>query len=159
MIHFMTLVTTLALTLLAFGACDDESSVSPREPTPTAIAVTEIESLVDKLRDAGMTVEIDSEAEEFFFSVNGTVLLVDTGTVTVFEYVDQASADADAAIISEDGTNVAVPANGSVLATSLFWVSTPHFYLKEKLIVLYVGDDAALIAALEAALGPQFAGG
>lgn len=38
-------------------------------------------------------------------------------------------------------------------------MATPHFYRSGNVIALYVGDDAATLAALERALGPQFAGG
>jgi len=34
----------------------------------------------------------------------------------------------------------------------------PHFYYKEKIIVLYVGDDPAIEELLESVLGSQFAG-
>ena len=40
----------------------------------------------------------------------------------------------------------------------MMWVATPHFYKASGLIVLYVGDNTAVIDVLEAALGPQFAG-
>jgi len=38
------------------------------------------------------------------------------------------------------------------------WVDVPHFYLKERIIVLYVGDDPAIEELLESVLGSQFAG-
>ncbi len=38
------------------------------------------------------------------------------------------------------------------------WVAPPHFYKKEKLIVLYVGDDNNVLDILEGVLGTQFAG-
>ncbi|HXV96774.1 MAG TPA: hypothetical protein VEC93_00010 [Anaerolineae bacterium] len=41
---------------------------------------------------------------------------------------------------------------------SLSNVAVPHFYKTGKLIVLCVGDKQTTIAALETALGPQFAG-
>ena len=69
----------------------------------------------------------------------------------MFEYADTTTADAEAAQVSPDGRSV---------GTSLIsWVATPHFYKKVKLIVLYVGEDVAVIDALEAVLGPQFSGG
>ncbi len=50
-------------------------------------------------------------------------------------------------------------AGGSSIGTTMVtWVAAPHFYKSGRLIVLCVGDDAGVIAALEAALGAQFAG-
>jgi hypothetical protein len=38
------------------------------------------------------------------------------------------------------------------------WISAPHFFRGNRLIVLYVGTDAGVIAPLQRLLGPQFAG-
>ena len=38
------------------------------------------------------------------------------------------------------------------------WIGPPHFYLAERLIVLYIGEDQSVIELLETVLGPQFAG-
>ncbi|MGL5036280.1 MAG: hypothetical protein ACRC6F_00770 [Aeromonas sp.] len=38
------------------------------------------------------------------------------------------------------------------------WKSTPHFYYKEKIIVLYEGDTQSIINTLNKLLGSQFAG-
>ena len=127
-----------------------QGSPSPTEPSPTAPSVTDLTSLVDNLRAAGLKVEVNGEDNEFFFSVRGTILLVDDGAVKVFEYGNAGSADADAARISPDGFTVEVPSDGETAVTDIFWVSSPHFYKKRKLIVLYVGDDADLIGAVEA---------
>ncbi|NIM93557.1 MAG: hypothetical protein GTO18_07580 [Anaerolineales bacterium] len=39
-----------------------------------------------------------------------------------------------------------------------FWVGAPHFFRSGKLVVLYLGSGESLLNALEAVLGPQFAG-
>ena len=39
------------------------------------------------------------------------------------------------------------------------WMATPHFFKSGKLIVLYLGDDVAVMTLLTGLLGPQFAGG
>jgi hypothetical protein len=38
------------------------------------------------------------------------------------------------------------------------WVAPPHFFLKGRVLVLYVGSDPAVLAALRAVLGAQVAG-
>jgi hypothetical protein len=53
-----------------------------------------------------------------------------------------------------------VSSNGMTIGTSKpSWLSTPHFYKTDKLIVLYVGDDQTILRILQSALGKQFAGG
>lgn len=70
--------------------------------------------------------------------------------VQVFQYSNAAAMDAQAALVSLDGSAVGT--------TKLHWVGAPHFYKKGKLLVLYVGDHDKVLKALEAVLGPQFAG-
>jgi hypothetical protein len=70
--------------------------------------------------------------------------------VQVFEYSDQSTTEAEAALISPDGSSI---------GTSLpFWVAPPHFYKAGRIIVLYVGESKAVTDVLESVLGPQFAG-
>ena len=83
-------------------------------------------------------------------TVKGQVIKVNGEDVQVFEYTDAAAAKVEAAIVSPDG--------GSIGTSMVTWVAAPHFYKTGKLIVLYVGDNQTTIAALETALGPQFAG-
>lgn len=70
--------------------------------------------------------------------------------VQVFQYADAAATDAQAALVSRDGSKVGT--------TNIHWVAPPHFYKNGKIIVLYVGDDRQVLRTLEAVLGPPFAG-
>ncbi len=70
--------------------------------------------------------------------------------VQVFQYFHAAAADAQAALVSPDGSAVGT--------SKLHWVGPPHFYKKEKLLVLYVGDNDKVLKTLEAVLDRQFAG-
>ena len=109
-----------------------------------------IKCLIDNLRAASATVEPKGEVSQAFFSVKGQVMSVNGGEVQVFEYVDESATEADAALISPDG--------GSIGTSMVTWVAAPHFYKIGKLIVLYVGNDSAVMKVLESVLGPQFAG-
>ena len=114
--------------------------------------ITDFASLTDNLQAAGATVRPSGELPFPFFSVKAQVIIVnEEHPVMVFEYADEASADAEAALISPDGSSIgtAKPA----------WGSTPHFYKAGRLIVLYVGDNNNMIELLESLLGSQFAGG
>jgi hypothetical protein len=107
-------------------------------------------SLIDNLRAAGVTVEPVGEISQPFFSVKGQIIKVNGEDVQVFEYATEAEAEAEAATVSSDG--------GSIGTSMVSWIASPHFYKTGKLITLYVGDNQSAIAALEIALGPQFAG-
>jgi len=106
-------------------------------------------SLIDNLR-ANASVNPEGEIEQPFFSVTGFSIQVNGTSVQVFEYTTAENAVADASLVSIDGSRI---------GTSMpLWVGDPHFYFKEKIIVLYVGDDPAIEELLESVLGPQFAG-
>ncbi len=126
----------------------------PPSPQPPVVShggpVTDYVSLIDNLRAAGATVEPAGDISQPFFSVKGNAITVNGGDVQVFEYADAATADAEAALISPDGSSIGT--------TMVSWVAAPHFYKTGRLIVLYVGDNASVLNALEGVLGPQFAG-
>ncbi len=106
-------------------------------------------SLIDNLR-VNATVNPEGEIEQPFFSVTGFSIQVNGASIQVFEYNSAEDAEADASLVSPDGSSI---------GTSMpFWVDVPHFYYKEKIIVLYVGDDPAIEELLESVLESQFAG-
>jgi len=109
------------------------------------------QTLIQRLRATGATVEPSGEVEQPFFAVQGRIILVNGAPVQVFEYSDAASASRDAAKVSPDGSEF-----GTAIVT---WVGTPHFYTAGRLIVLYVGDDKAVTAPLEAVLGALYLDG
>lgn len=141
------------------GTQDTPIPSSTGEPaganTQTPIAshggpVKDYVSFIDKLRALGATVNPVGESSQSFFSVKGYRIAVNGADVQVFEYADSAAVGADVAKISPDGISV---------GTSMVdWVGTPHFFKADKIVVLYVGDDSALLNILDQALGKQFAG-
>jgi hypothetical protein len=75
--------------------------------------------------------------------------------VQAFEYPDTATALADAERFSPDGAWF----DGKGTPTLVNWIATPHLYRSDKLLVVYVGDDAETLDILERTLGHEFAGG
>jgi major membrane immunogen (membrane-anchored lipoprotein) len=119
----------------------------------TTEQVQDYDSFVDNLRAAGATVEHETLPQvivQDFFSVTGQVFKVNGEEVQLFEYNNQSEAEAAAAFVSPDGSSV---------GTSMpFWMAPPHFYKDGRIIVLYVGENAAVMEILDKVLGPQFAG-
>lgn len=113
-------------------------------------------SLVDNLRAKGMTVMPVQSVKQPFLSVEGTTLSLSgqgiTGTASVqsYDYPNARAAQADASAVGPDG---------STMRTMVVdWAGPPHFFLKERVLVLYVGSDPTVIRVLTELLGPQFAG-
>jgi hypothetical protein len=149
------LLTTLLMATALFAACAPKSQASDvpdAEPTPShGGSVGDYVSLVDALRAAGATVEPGDSVEQAFFSVAGRIIKVNGVDVQVFEYVSAQAMDADASRVAPDG--------GSVGTSMVTWIETPHFFKAGRVLVLYVGEDAAVLDVLKSVLGGQFAGG
>jgi len=122
----------------------------PNETVSHGREAVDYVSLIDNLRANDATVNPEGEIEQPFFSVTGFSIQVNGSSVQVFEYNSAEDAKADASLVSPDGSRIGT--------TMPFWVDDPHFYYKEKIIVLYVGDDPAIEELLESVLGSQFAG-
>lgn len=113
-------------------------------------------SLVDALRTS-VTVDISGAiAQPFLHPDSGTAVKLSGGTlpaaadVQLYEYGSAAAAAADAHQIRPDGSGTAT--------TIVDWVAPPHFFLKGRVLVIYVGSDAAVVSLLTSILGSQFAG-
>jgi hypothetical protein len=104
-----------------------------------------------------VTVDVSGTiAQPFLHPDSGTTVQLSGGTLAapadlqLFEYGSSAAAGADAHQIRADGSGTAT--------TTVDWVAPPHFFLKGRVLVIYVGKDPATINLLTSVLGTQFAG-
>lgn len=109
-----------------------------------------LKDLMNKLRAGGERVGRAGKVSQPFLSVKGQIITIGGEQVQIFEYASAKAAKREAERVSGTGLSV---------GTSMpLWVAPPHFYKDGRLIVLYVGENSAVIKALESILGPQFAG-
>jgi hypothetical protein len=119
-------------------------------------------SFVDHLRAAGLIVAPVREARQPFLRVKGTTLGISGGAVK--QPAEIQSFDYDAHELGLDAAETAaadagqVGPDGNPKGGRIFWAAAPHFFRKERVIVIYAGDDSALLKVLQELLGPQFAG-
>ena len=112
-------------------------------------------SFIDHLRGTGLQVEVAEEVQQPFFQAKGTLLRISGGALAqtvelqVYNYDEAAAAEADASQLGPDG---------NPRTMMITWVAPPHFFRKERVVVLYNGSDQTVIDLLTQALGPQFAG-
>lgn len=142
-------VLLLCAASLASYAGNPEISRRPPQAGLTGGKLS-VKNLVDALRAAGGTVQSDGSVDQPFFAVPAKTINVDGEGVQVFEYPRAAAADAQAATVSRDGSQVGT--------SKPFWIGPPHFYKKANLLVLYLGDDEKVLKLLQNVLGQQFAG-
>ena len=140
----------LSVTLLASAAILVSCAASQDDGESETASVVTYDELVAALRDNGSAVESLDPISQPFFVPEGRVISVDGSEVQVFEYPNEEDSRLAAGTISSDG--------GSIGTSMVSWVEAPHFFRTGNLIVLYVGEEDAIIEALEVVLGPQIAG-
>jgi hypothetical protein len=110
----------------------------------------DLPDLVLDLRREDALVLVGASASQPFFSVPATALKVDGQDVRAFEYVSGAVAAAEIQTVSSDG--------GIIASKAVSWTGTPHFYRRDRIIALYLGNDAETTGLLTSVLGAQVAG-
>ncbi|MEO5619202.1 MAG: hypothetical protein ABIS67_15640 [Candidatus Eisenbacteria bacterium] len=135
----------LALALLVLVGCQ-----SAPTPTPTPIAPTGATGLVADLVTGGANAKLGSFFQSEPIGCNGVSVCLGAETVQVYEFIDhEAALAASAKIGRDDPSHVG---NGIVE-----WTGTPRFWLRDRVIVLYLGKAEATDKALRALLGQPFA--
>ena len=137
-------VASSALSLL-FSACSN-----PAGPSSSST----LNDFVKALRDQGLTVTLGgqiSPSVNGFFSVPADEVRVNDSQVNAFVYPNASVAASEAALISKDGQ----PSPTARVS----WVSTPHFYRHDEMIVLYVGCATEIVDALQKTVGTPVAVG
>ncbi len=143
----MRKLSVLAAAVISAAACNAKSP--PAGPSE----ITSTQALVQQLESRGATVALAEtlpRESNPFFSVSARRLVVNGESLSVFEYPDAASLDADAGKVHPSGTPIGT--------TQITWIAPPRFYRSSRLIVIYTGSSADVAARLEAVLGRPFAG-
>ena len=114
-------------------------------------------SLIDALRGKNLIVDISGTVSQPFLNPqSGTAVRLSGGSLTapadlqLFEYGSSTAASADAKRISPDGSGTPT--------TRISWTAPPHFFLKGRVLTLYLGSDPTVLNVLKSLLGPQVAG-
>lgn len=149
-------VLALAVTMLlaaALAACA-APTVEPGV-SPTAVShgneIGGYVELADALRGTGAPVAAVREVVQPFFGVPGQVIAVNGAQIQVFEYADEPARQADSDVISPDGYSIGT--------SNVTWIDQPNFWIKGRLIVLYVGSDQPTLALLSGILGEPITSG
>lgn len=120
-------------------------------PPPSEIPLgPATQTLAEEFRSAGANAAFGIRLTQPFFSVEGIVLTINGEDLQVFEYPDANLLQQDADMISSDANTI----NGESMA----WIAPPHFYQRDNLMVLYIGDNQETIDLAIQVIGEQFAG-
>lgn len=147
-LRILSLMALVALASFSSGCAPQ--NVSGASNDTEGEAVQDQAGLIEALEAAGANVEPGHPIEQPFISVPGQILKVNAEDVQVYEYETAEAMGTEASQITEDG--------GRMGTSTISWVDTPHFFRSGRLLVLYVGGDAAVLDLLNGALGEEFAG-
>ena len=142
--------SALLVALLASAAITISCAPSQDAGETETSSVSTYDELVDALLDNGAAVESLKPISQPFFEPEGQVIIVDGYEVQVFEYTNEDDAISAAGTISADGSSIGT--------TMVSWIEAPHFFRSGSLIVLYVGEEDAILEELQGVLGSQIAG-
>lgn len=154
------LLTLISVLLIAcISACGsalpfDVSLVPTVSPETAPDDEFTLASFARRISDIGVEFRVRGDVRQPFFEVQGQVVDIDGKPVQVYEYRAVEEAQAAAASVTPDGNAVT---RGEAL-TLIDWIATPHFYQRDRLVVVYVGEDHEVLDVLAGALGRPFAG-
>ncbi len=144
------LLGVVVVTLTVAMACTPTASDAP---PGTVIPGPETLALANSLQQQGAQVtlaEVMPPSSHPYFRMPAARYLVDAESVYAFEYESAPAAAAEASRISADGSLIGT--------TQVSWTAAPHFYLSDRVVVLYVGERDKTLGRLRAVLGAQIAG-
>lgn len=139
------IILALIITIIAvfsFGCSSDKISESIYE------------DFILKLEERGFEVTSENVDKDILQGERKWLTVNKTENMSIFLYKSNESADEDAARIEPHGTGY----NNGNKEVQISWVSLPHFYKKDNMIVLYCGENEYIISGLNQILGSQFAG-
>ena len=115
------------------------------------ISHTETQAIADALDAAGVGSAVEgTQADAHFFLVAPTVIHADSGALYVYQFRFTPLALWECSSVGHNGFSIG--------AAMIDWESEPHFYRKGSTVVQYIGNDQAVLDALEKLLGKPFAG-
>jgi len=108
-------------------------------------------SLVESLRGRGLTVNPASSFPPLL-TAPGTILEISGGgiggaSIQSFDYPSAEAAAYDMARLTGSRTDVPM--------VSVMWMGPPHFFLRERAFVIYVGADSSVVDLLADLLGAE----
>lgn len=125
------------------------------------VGITSMDELIAELERNGYTVERTAVEQQLLSGERYRLVLnndIDT-QIVVYVYDSAEAAKEDSLCIDETGFSFTQGDGDESVSTIVEWISVPHYYLYENIIVEYVGTDEDIISVIETVCGESFAGG
>lgn len=155
-----TVLIAPVLALLVLSCAGQGPTPTPPTPTPSPAGPTGtltplregVEGLVEDLTNAGADAALSGSFSGAPLAVEAGVVCIDGKEVRVYSYSSEEERAAVSARID--------PNEPSNIGTSIVeWDGWPQFWQRDRILVLYLGNDEATIERLKGLLGEPFAQG
>ena len=122
--------------------------------------ITDYSSFLDYLRDSGASIKEQGETSwDLFYYAKRRIVEVDGIHIQVYEFATTQDMEVNASGVSRYGTQITKDwGDGMISSVFVNWIGSPHFYKAGQIIVIYVGNNYAIISLLQNGFGKQFAG-
>jgi|SRR3989344_7810231 len=108
------------------------------------------QTFFNKLAKYDSNIMVENDTREIFFKVPAKVIKIGEDKIQVYEYPSAEEMEKEASRISSEGYQVK-----NVIIN---WINPPHFYKKDKTLILYLGENRSIMGNLEKIVGKEFIG-
>ncbi len=134
----------ISVTLLLLTSCSQE--ITNNESDYTAFL-----NLLNADEFQYTEAEVDNDS---FLSVPRKPVFIGDEIISIYEYASNEVMEEDSKCIDKGGCSISVPGKSAKIS----WVSYPHFFKKNTLIIQYIGEDEQILEFLNTNYGAEFAG-
>ena len=131
----------------------DDADAATAVPEPVAFA--DAEALAAHLTESGLELSPLGDLRFDWFEVPSLTFEMGDDALFIHDFGTVEAVQEAAGRVAPNGSRVTLPDGRDMLVQ---WLGVPHLYLRDTLLVVYVGESTRVMDLLTAALGPQFAG-
>lgn len=118
------------------------------------ISDTAYKDLITNLEKMDFSIAVEDVEKDILQGQRKWLTINENENISVYLYESSEKMEEDASYVDKGGSSYSNGKNDALIS----WVSLPHFFKKDNIIVLYVGENPEIINALAELLGAQFAG-
>lgn len=128
---FFSDTSSYALATIALAASDNITDSKLKPAT---------EQFMNELESVGQKPVLIQKIKRLPFSAEGVLIGLNNDNVQIFEYPDHETAQKEGVAFAQKYTRETSPKN--------LWRSVTHIYIRNKMIIFYMGKDANILSAL-----------
>lgn len=131
------------------------SGCTKSKPQLTEDNEKDLANMITYLEDQGYESSVEEADSDIFPGIRMRIK-IESEVLEVYLYKNPTVLEEVASGIGKDGSSYQNKSKTKVIEIS--WVSEPHFFKRNTMMVQYIGENENILKLLTTYLGPQFAG-